>query len=158
MSGLDPLASVFVIFAFLVQVALIIHFALRRWAFATALRYGPLIYSLCIPAAFVSIVLWVGGKPWYFWLAGFMYTAWALYGYTVEYILHISWRKPIRWSVFIPYVFLYLASIMLYWWPLATIDRPLWYVYAVLFVMSTVLNVTSHTGQDARSTLGQKSV
>jgi hypothetical protein len=65
----------------------------------------------------------------------------------VEYLLHIEWRSPIRWPIFIPYLTLYLASIMFYWWPLATISRPLWYVYAVLFVVSTVLNAASHKGQ-----------
>lgn len=146
MPDLDALDSLFVFFAFVVQFALIAHFALRKWAFATALRYGPLIYTLCIPAALVSTVLLAGGKPWYLWLAGFIYTAWAIYGYTVEYVRHINWRAPIRWSVLIPYVTLYLASMMFYWWPLATLDRTLWYVYAVLFVISTFLNATSHRG------------
>lgn len=149
MLGIDALASTFVVFAFVVQLALIAHFALRKWAFAAAMRFGPLIYGLALPAVIVSVVLWAGGKPWYFWLAGFIYAAWAIYGYTIEYVFHINWRSPIRWSVFIPYVALYLASIMFYWWPLATIDRTLWYVYAALFVASTYLNATSHSGNVA---------
>jgi len=53
----------------------------------------------------------------------------------------------------IPYVNLYLASMMFYWWPLATIDRTLWYVYAALFVISAALNVISHNGpEDAAGT------
>jgi hypothetical protein len=39
---------------------------------------------------------------------------------------------------------LYLASVLLYWFPLALVSKPLWYGYAVLFVASTILNVTSH--------------
>jgi hypothetical protein len=35
---------------------------------------------------------------------------------------------------------------MFYWFPLALIQRPLWFVYAVLFSASSVLNITSHTG------------
>lgn len=149
MFWIDALVTLFVIFAFVVQLALIAHFALRRWAFATAIRFGPLIYAFCIPALIVSIVLLAGGKPWFLWLAGFIYTAWAVYGYTVEYVFHINWRAPIRWSVFVPYILLYLASMMFYWWPLATIDRTLWYIYAALFVVSTLLNATSHRGQEA---------
>lgn len=144
----DALTIAFVTFAFVVQLALIAHFALRKWAFATAMRFGPLIYALCIPATIVSVALWVGGKPWYLWAAGFIYTAWAVYGYTVEYILHIDWRQPVRWGVLIPYVTLYLASMMFYWWPLATIEQTLWYVYVALFVISTVLNVISHKGPE----------
>ena len=144
MSQIDGYDSAFVIMAFVVQLALIAHSALRRWAFATAMRYGPLIYGLGIPSMLVSTALLLENNPWHFWLAGFIYFAWAIFGYIVEYVLHLSWRSPIRWSILIPYGFLYLASMMFYWWPLALIDRSLWYVYAVLFVISTFLNVTSH--------------
>jgi len=64
--------------------------------------------------------------------------------YIIEYVKGIQWRNPIHWPVFGPYVFLYLATIMFYWWPLGLISRPLWYAYAILFVISTVLNITSH--------------
>lgn len=50
----------------------------------------------------------------------------------------------IRWPIFGPYVLLYLASVMFYWWPLALVSRPLWYVGAATFLVSTSLNVTSH--------------
>jgi hypothetical protein len=143
------LLQLFVIAAFVIQLVLLTHFALRRWAFSTAMRFGVLVYGLGIPAVLVSIVLWVGGQPWYLWLAGVLYLAWAAFGYAVEYLLHINWRTPIRWPIFIPYVALYLASIMFYWWPLATISRPLWFVYAALFVASTILNVLSHGGPTA---------
>jgi len=33
---------------------------------------------------------------------------------------------------------------MFYWWPLGLFSKPLWGVYAVLFIVSTILNVTSH--------------
>jgi hypothetical protein len=85
-----------------------------------------------------------GGKVWWFWLGGFVYLVWAGFGFTVEYVRRIEWRDPIRWPIFGPYLTLYLATIMLYWWPLARISRPLWIVYAGLFIVSTVLNVTSH--------------
>ena len=43
-----------------------------------------------------------------------------------------------------PYVTLYLVTLMFYWWPLGLLGRPLWYAFGALFVMSTILNVTSH--------------
>jgi hypothetical protein len=146
------LLQLFVITAFVIQLVLIAHFALRKWALATAMRYGVIVYGLGIPAAIVSVVLWVGGQPWYLWVAGLLYLAWAAFGYTVEYLLRIEWRAPIRWPILIPYLTLYLASIMFYWWPLATISRPLWYVYAALFIVSTILNVISHGGPTAAQT------
>jgi len=144
MAGLDGLDILFVTTAFLFQVALIIHFALRRWRFTFAIRWGWVIYALSLPAALVSGVLLAGGKSWSYWLSGFLALAWAAYGTYVDYVQKIQWRSPIRPSIAIPYVFLYLTPIMFYWFPLALLWKPLWYIYAVLFVISTVLNVTSH--------------
>jgi len=144
MPGLESLQSLYVITAFLFQLVLIAHFALRKWRFEAAIRYGPIVYALGVPAAGVSMVLLLGGEAWTLWLAGFIYLLWAVFGYVVEYRLRIEWRSPVRWPIFGPYVFLYLATVMFYWFPLALVSKPLWYVYAVLFVLSTVLNVTSH--------------
>jgi hypothetical protein len=144
MLDLDYLEFLFVVSAFLFQFILIVHFALRKWRFNIAMRYGPIVYALSMPAVAVSILLLIGGKPWSLWLSGFLYLIWALYGYTVEYVRKIEWRNPIRWPIFGPYVFLYLSTIMFYWFPLGLVSKPLWYVYAVLFVASTLLNVTSH--------------
>ncbi|MCB9135504.1 MAG: hypothetical protein H6636_08760 [Anaerolineales bacterium] len=70
--------------------------------------------------------------------------AWAVFGYVVDIAHPVEWRSPIFWPVFLPYVLLYMATLMFYWWPLAIIQRPLWYVYAGLFLVSTYLNVSSH--------------
>lgn len=144
MSDLDGLDVLFIIWAFLFQIILIIHFALRKWRFEAAMRYGPLVYALGIPAAVISIILLLEGKDWTFWLGGFIYIVWGIFGYWVEYVKKIQWRNPPRWGVLVPYICLYLATIMFYWWPLALLSKPLWAVYAVLFVISTMLNATSH--------------
>jgi hypothetical protein len=144
MFGLDYLDTLFAVTAFLFQIVLIVFFALRKWRFGLAMRYGPIVYALSIPAAFMSVLFLLDGKPWYLWLGGFIYPIWAIFGYAVEYIKEIEWRTSRRWSIIVPYVFLYLATVMFYWWPLGLIRRPLWYIYAVLFIVSTILNVTSH--------------
>jgi hypothetical protein len=146
MFGLDKLQVLFVVSAFLLQVVLIIHFALRKWRFHLAMRYGRIVYALSVPASATSVLLLLGGRTWPLWSGGFVYLIWAILGYTVEYVKGIQWRNPIRWTIFGPYVFLYLTTIMFYWWPLALISKPLWYMYAVLFIVSTILNVTSHKG------------
>jgi len=144
MFGLDILESLFVIWTFLFQMILIVHFALRKWRFSIAMRYGPIVYALGIPAAVLSILLLLGGKAWYLWIGGFIYLGWAIFGYTAEYVKKIEWRSPPLWPIFAPYIFLYLATIMFYWWPLGLISQPLWYAYMVLFIISTTLNATSH--------------
>ena len=151
MRGLDSLEFLFVIAAFLFQIVLIIHFALRKWHFDVAMRYGWIVYALSVPAATVSVLILLGGKPWSLWLGGFIYLIWATLGYTVEYVKGIQWRNPVRWSIFAPYVLLYLATVMFYWWPVGLVSRPLWYVYAALFAVSTILNITSHRGARGNS-------
>jgi hypothetical protein len=150
MFGLNILETLYVVSASLFQTILIIHFALRKWHFDLAMRYGWVVYALSIPAFALSLFILQGGKSWPFWLSGFIYLIWAIYGYLVEYVRGIQWRTPIRWPIFGPYIVLYLATVMFYWWPLALIYKPLWYVYAVLFLISTFLNVTSHQRDEQR--------
>ena len=144
MSGTDTFETLYVVSAFLFQVILIIHFTLRKWHFDLAMRFGPIVYAVGIPAAAVSILLLLDGKTWSLWIGGVIYLTWGIFGYWVEYVRRIEWRNPIRWPVFGPYIILYLSTVMFYWWPLALIYKPLWYIYAILFITSTILNVTSH--------------
>lgn len=142
---MDNLDKLFIVWAFFFQIALIVHFALRRRLFESyTLRYGWLVYALCIPAVIVSIVLLLGGKSWSFWLGGFLFILFATYGYWVDYVKQIPWRNPINYSIMFPYVLLYLSTVMFYWWPLGQFSRGLWFAYAILFVIASILNVTSH--------------
>ncbi len=143
--NLDKLDKLFVVWAFLFQTVLIVHFALRKPFFESyTMKFGWIVYALCIPAAVISIFLLRGGKSWSFWLGGFLFLLYAAFGFWVDYVIKIPWRNPIRLSIMFPYVFLYLATVMFYWWPLALLNRRLWFVGAILFVIGTILNVTSH--------------
>ncbi len=155
MFGLDLYQFLLVANAFLVQLILVVHFALRRWRFSLAIRFGPIVYAWSLPSAILSILLIRDGRSWAYWLGGFIFLTWAVYGYCVEYLLKIEWRNSLRWPILVPYVTLYLATVMFYWWPPALIYRPLWYVYAVLFVISTYLNVTSHKIRPLSSSVGE---
>jgi hypothetical protein len=145
MFGLDNLEILFVVWAFFFQIVHIVHFALRKRFFESyTIKIGWIVYALSIPAVVISIVLLLGGKTWSFWLGGFLFLVFAAYGYRVDYVKKIQWRNPLRLSILFPYVFLYLGTVMFYWWPLALLSRPLWVVFAVLFVIGTILNVISH--------------
>lgn len=144
MAGLDKFDSLFVIWAFVMQICLIVLFAIRKMNLDLILQYGWIFYLLSIPAVIVSIMMLRNGKDWSFWVGGFIFLAWAIFGYMVEYSFGIKWRNPVVWAVLIPYVVLYLGTIMFYWFPLGILSRPLWYTYAVLFALGTYLNVTSH--------------
>jgi len=145
MSGLDNLDMLFVVWAFFFQIVHIVHFAVRKRLFESyTTKIGWIVYALSVPAALISIVLLRGGKTWSFWLGGFLFLAYAAYGYRVDYVQRIPWRNPLRLPIAFPYVFLYLSTVMFYWWPLGLLSRPLWVAFAVLFVIGTILNVTSH--------------
>jgi len=145
MPKLDNLDKMFVVWAFLFQILLIIHFAIRKPLLESYTeKYGWIIYALSIPAVVISIVLMRGGKNWTFWLGGFLFLVYAIFGCWVDYVAQIPFRNPVRLSIAIPYVFTYLATVMFYWWPVGLLSRPLWFVYAILFVIATILNVMSH--------------
>jgi len=143
--NLDKLDRLFVVWSFLFQIILIIHFALRKPFFESyTIKFGWIVYALCIPAVVISIILLRGGKRWSFWLGGFLFLIYAVFGYWVDYVLQIPFRNPLQLSIAFPYVFLYLAAVMFYWWPLGLLSRRLWFVYAILFIIGTILNITSH--------------
>lgn len=145
MSDLDNLDRLFVAWAFFFQIVLIVHFALRKRFFESyTMKYGWLVYALCVPAVVISFILLLRGKSWSFWLGGFIFLLFAAFGYWVDYVRQMPWRNPLNLSVLFPYVFLYLGTVMFYWWPLGLLSRPLWIAYTVLFVISMILNITSH--------------
>lgn len=145
MFGFDRLDTLFVVWAFSLQIIFIVHFAVRKRFFETyTLKYGWLVYALCFPASLISIILLRGGKSWSFWLGGFLFLIFAAYGYWVDFIKKLDWRNPLRKDIMFPYVTLYLGTIMFYWWPLALLNRPLWYIFGFLFGLGTLLNIRSH--------------
>ena len=144
-NNLDKLDKLFVVWAFVFQIVLIIHFALRKpFMESYTEKFGWIVYALCIPAVIISIILMRGGKSWDFWLGGVLFVFFAVFGFWVDYVAQIQFRNPLRISIVIPYVFLYLATVMFYWWPLGRLSRQLWFAYAILFIISTILNLTSH--------------
>lgn len=143
--SLDRLDRLFVVWAFLLIIVLIVHFAIRKPLMESyTTKFGWIVYTLSIPSVVISIILYRGGKSWSFWLGGILFLMFAIFGFWVDYLAKIQFRNPLRLEIVIPYVSLYLAMIMFYWWPLGRIDRKLWIVYAFLFVLATVLNIGSH--------------
>ena len=142
---LDNMDRLFIAWAFFFQIVLIVHYAIRKRFFESyTLKYGWIVYALCIPAVVVSIILLRGGKNWSFWLGGFLFLLFAAFGFWIDYVMKIQWRNPLRITIMIPYVFLYLGTAMFYWWPLGNLSRPLWFAFGILFVIGTILNITSH--------------
>lgn len=143
--NMDNLDRLFVTWAFLLQIVFIVHFAVRKPLFESyTIRFGWIVYALCIPAAVISVILLRGGKSWSFWLGGFLFVLFAAFGHWVDYVARIPFRNPIWLPVLVPYVLFYLATVCFYWWPVGLLSRSLWFAYTALFVIATVLNVASH--------------
>ncbi|MHB1318339.1 MAG: hypothetical protein ACYCYF_06965 [Anaerolineae bacterium] len=145
MCDLDGLERLYAVTALTFLTMLCVHFAVRRRRLDLIMRYGWIVYVLSLVAVGVSLVLLNAGREPSLWVGGFLYLVWAIFGFIVEYVLHLTdWRSTVRWSVLVPYVLLYLATCMFYWWPLWPICKPLWILAGALYILQTVLNVRSH--------------
>ncbi len=142
---LDSLNKLFVVWSFFLQIILILHFALRKPLMESYTeKFGWIIYALSNPSVIISLILLRGGKSWSFWLGGFLFILYAAFGFWVDYVAKIQFRNPFKPFIAIPYIILYLATLMFYWWPLGLINRQLWFIYAVLFIIGTIFNIASH--------------
>jgi hypothetical protein len=143
--SIDKLDKLYIIWAFAFQIILILHFAIRKPLFESYTeKYGWLVYALCIPAVIISVILIRGGKSWHYWSGGFLFLLYAIFGIYVDYIAQIQFRNPFLPAVGIPYVILYLVTVMFYWWPLWPLSRLLWGAYTILYILATGLNIRSH--------------
>jgi len=90
------------------------HFAVRKRFFESyTTKYGWWVYALALPGLIFSIIILLGEKSWSFWSGGILLLIFSIYGYYVDSIKKEEWQKPIKKSIFFPYVFWYLATIML---------------------------------------------
>jgi hypothetical protein len=138
------LRTVFVVFAFAVQVLLAFNFAARNWRPALERKYGWIIYALAIVAVLLAIVFPLGHQPAYAILAPLIYAVWAGFGFYVDTYRHIEWRNPPRLTVLVPYVLLFIASQFAFWIPLWYVGLGHWVAYGVFYVVNTALNLYSH--------------
>jgi hypothetical protein len=134
----------FIAFAFLSQILLILNFAARNWKPVFERRYGWITYAMGVPALILGIVFLLDGQPGSYVFAPFTYAAWAAFGATIDLIRPVSWRSPTRWSVFIPFVLLFMIAQFAFWIPLWSIGIAYWIVYTLMYALNTALNLNSH--------------
>ena len=149
---MDLNITVFAVFAIASQVALLAYFATRRLSVTVADRYGWLAYAFAGLGLPVGLWLFAAGAPWQLFTGPILLAVWAAFGAWADRLARVEWRRPVRWSVFAPYVILYLAAQMFLWWPMW--DRWLagWLAYLGLFVINTALNIGGHFESGASPT------
>jgi len=140
----NTLRAVFVIFAFVVQVLLVLNFAVRNWRPALERRYGWVIYALGVAAVLLAVVFALAGQPWLPVVAFLLYAVWAAFGFYVDVYRKIEWRNPLRLPVLLPYVLLFIACQLAFWIPLWYVGRGYWIAYGVFYSVNTGLNFYSH--------------
>lgn len=132
-------------FALTSQLVLLVNFSIRRWKPQLEIRWGGLMYAMLgVPAFFLGVLLFLARQPWLFVGALLSFAAWAAFGYVVDVRKKISWRSPPRWSVLIPYVILYVGSLLSLWVATWYVHVGAWIAFAVLYTVSSILNISSH--------------
>lgn len=134
----------FICFAFLVQVLLILNFAARNWRPELERKYGWTIYALGLMGVVLGIEFLTSRLPWYVVAAPLVFSAWAAFGYAIDILFKVEWRSPIRLSIFIPYVLLFMASQFVFWIPMWYVGMGYWIAYTITYTVNTILNICSH--------------
>jgi hypothetical protein len=143
----DTQLAAFAAFALASQAILLLFFAGRRWRLAAAERYGWIAYAFGALGAALGIWLFFAGASWRLFAGPLLYAVWAAFGAWADLVRRNEWRwQPIRWSIFGPYLVLYLAAQMFLWWPLWNTWRTGWVTYLVFFIANTALNMSTHFG------------
>lgn len=137
--------TLFVAFAFISQALLIFNFAAYKWKPGIQKKWGWIVYAFGWLALPLGLYFRAGGGPWYSWLACGLFAAWAIFGYIVDILRPINWRDPVRWQILVPYLVLYISAQFAFWIPLWLIWPGYWMIYAVLYTISTVLNISNHS-------------
>jgi len=140
----------FAAFGVATQALLLGFFAARRWSPQLAARFGWVVYAFAGLGLPLGAWLLLDGQSWRLFVGPLLTACWALFGTIVDLWRPRPWRRtPVAWNVLIPYVVLYLSAQMFLWWPLWNIERAAWALFLLLFVPSTVLNVSGHFGDGA---------
>ena len=150
----DAQVMLFAAYGITSQVLLLAYFAARRWRIHLAERYGWIAYAFGVVGLVVGAWLWASGASYRLFSGPLLFAAWSAFGAAVDLWRRVEWRSPIRWSILVPYVVLYLAAQMFLWWPLWDFMRGAWAVYLVLFVANTALNIGGHFGPRSRPVAG----
>jgi len=146
--NLELSISLFVALGFLYQIVLLANFAVRIWRPELELEYGWAVYLFMGTLGFVlAAAMLASHAPTQLIIGPGLVFAWSFFGYVVDSRLHIEWRQPILWPIFLPYVLLFLFSLFSFWFPMWEIGYVYWGVFTILYVMHTSLNIYSHFAQ-----------
>lgn len=139
----------FVVFGLATPVAIIAFFAARRWRPGGAPRMGPAVFAFAGLGLPLGVWLFLDGRSWQLRAGSLLAAGWAAHAASVEPRRPRPMRgRPVLWNMLVRCVALYLFAQVFLWWPLWDIERAAWVVFAVLFVVNTVLNIAGHLGDE----------
>jgi hypothetical protein len=146
---------VYVALVFLLQLLLIAMFAVRWRDEKRGTLIGYAVYAMAFPMAIAGVLLWNSGAATIYWIGCLVFVLWAILGTIIDIIKPVEWRYPPRLPLFIPYVCLFGASLMLLWIPLWYIHPVTWIIYAVLYAIQTGFLIYAHSREAVAATPAQ---
>ena len=138
---MDPAGIAFAFYGLGCQALLALFFGAWRWSPRLADWLGWIAYS------FSSIGLPLGGSfllgdlSWRLYLGPLVFALWGGFAVVAGLWPRLQWRTSPRRRVLVPYIALYLGGQLLLWWPLWSLWRTGWYLYATLFFATTALGL-----------------
>jgi hypothetical protein len=75
---------------------LIFNFAAFKWKPDIQKKWGWSVYAFELLALPLGILFLRSGQVWYYRLACFLFTIWALFGCVVDILRPVNWREPVR--------------------------------------------------------------
>lgn len=136
--------DVFVVFALATQMLLVAFFAAHLWRPTLEMGLGRFVYATGIVALLLALGMALDGRAWYLVFASVLYAVWTAFGAMVDAVRPISWRRPARWSILVPYTVLFIASLFALWIPLWYVDIAYWLAFGALYGIHTALNLYGH--------------
>ncbi len=91
-------------------------------------QLGYAMIVLGIPAGAVFVAFWHAGTNWLHWAGPAMYLAFVALMVAVDYAWPTEFRSPVRYGILVPYLSLFIGSILLMGLPMFNLGRRLWFV------------------------------
>lgn len=126
-------------------ILLALFFVASRWLPRLADWLGWIAYSFSSLGLPLGGSFLLTGQPWWLSLGPIVFALWGGFALVANLWPRLRWQTTPGWRVLTPYIGLYLGGQLLLWLPLWSLWRTGWYLYAALFIITTVLGFQTMT-------------
>ncbi len=114
---------------------------LRTGSLAVNHLLGLVMIALALPAAVTLIAFLRVKADWRQWIGLVVYILFIIMLVCIEYIWHVEFRSPVRYTILVPYLLLFFGSILLMGLPMFRLNWRLWLVTvaSTIFLLISML-------------------